>query len=966
MSWIRWASALAACLALIFLCSCSGSSSQISITLTTPNAVLTVDEGGTLQFTAAVGGDTKNEGVKWCLTSTEAGCFGVSKQSNCSGTGTLLGNCGTLSNNTSFTVTYTAPAIASTTASTTITLTAISNADPGVTKTATIIVVPPPLFTVTTCNPPSPPNGTPCVLPNGANGVPYTQTISFTGGVSPYMLSNTGLPACLKLVYSTTSGTATINGTPCGSGTTTFNVTVTDSGGAVPVTQSYQITVTPPPTLSITTTSLPPGVYGVPYSTTIVADGGVAPLTFTVTPTPAGSLPAGEIAGLPPGLSVNTTTGQISGTPTQQAITYPATYSIEVQVKDSSLPAPGQVAPATPLMLSITIEPPTPLSITTSGPDLAAGMTATGYNVGLTATGGVAPYTWSIVHGQLPAGLRIDSSGVISGTPILVGTSTFTVQVADSESIPATSTKQFTIQITAGTKNNTLLSGQYTFIFNGFDKNGSVTIVGSLTTDGNGNITLGSESVSRVSSFVTGAAVTGTYSIDSSGDGRGTMELIATIGTTQPLTVTTDYHLVLDSNGEARFFQDNSTATNTDTLQTHGEGILKPVSGSPFSASSFSGDYSFLFAGQDSSQKRAALAGTVHATSSGGLVPATGDLNDAGTFDGGSSPPQAFSMNGSYSLVSSTNQGALTLTFAPSTTTPQITLQFIFYFVSPSDLVFVECDVNSTPPSPANSCETGTPAGFRLGGEMLLQQPTTVFNQTVLAGSSVASGIANNGGNSDIFIGFLNAPICNSSNSISLDYDENNGGTVTSPSFSGTCSVDTSGHVAFTGLGSAVASTRLAAAYLTGPGSGFLIGSDSNVTTGTLEQQSGAPFADASIIGGYTLSAPYIAEPSVPNVIGQVAFDGLGDIVQTDSSGDTVSQIDEIDAPATSAPNLAQPLSASFSTLASDGRGTMLANSPVPAGFPTNSIFYIVSANGIRILPTDSGNQHPNLILLDH
>ena len=52
----------------------------------------------------------------------------------------------------------------------------------------------------------------------------------------------------------------------------------------------------------------------------------------------------------------------------------------------------------------------------------------------LTAAGGVAPYTWAITAGSLPAGLALDpATGIISGVPNgAAGTSSFTVTVSDN------------------------------------------------------------------------------------------------------------------------------------------------------------------------------------------------------------------------------------------------------------------------------------------------------------------------------------------------------------------------------------------------------------------------------------------------------------------------------------------------------------------------------------------------------
>ena len=71
---------------------------------------------------------------------------------------------------------------------------------------------------------------------------------------------------------------------------------------------------------------------------------------------------------------------------------------------------------------------PPPLAITTNSMPSAKAQNA--YSATLTATGGTAPYSWSLASGSLPAGLSLSSSGgQISGTPSQAGSASFAVQV---------------------------------------------------------------------------------------------------------------------------------------------------------------------------------------------------------------------------------------------------------------------------------------------------------------------------------------------------------------------------------------------------------------------------------------------------------------------------------------------------------------------------------------------------------
>jgi large repetitive protein len=86
----------------------------------------------------------------------------------------------------------------------------------------------------------------------------------------------------------------------------------------------------------------------------------------------------------------------------------------------------------------LTISPPPPLPI---------GACDVSYQETITATGGAAPYTFSVTSGALPPGLSMSpSTGVISGTPT-AGSYTFTITATDSSQTPNTGSQNYTIQV---------------------------------------------------------------------------------------------------------------------------------------------------------------------------------------------------------------------------------------------------------------------------------------------------------------------------------------------------------------------------------------------------------------------------------------------------------------------------------------------------------------------------------------
>jgi hypothetical protein len=84
--------------------------------------------------------------------------------------------------------------------------------------------------------------------------------------------------------------------------------------------------------------------------------------------------------------------------------------------------------------------------ITTSVPAATVG---TPYSAMLTATGGFGPFTWSIVSGTLPSGLRLSPNGVLSGTPTAAVTAQVGVEVVDSSAPARTATTDLDLSVTS-------------------------------------------------------------------------------------------------------------------------------------------------------------------------------------------------------------------------------------------------------------------------------------------------------------------------------------------------------------------------------------------------------------------------------------------------------------------------------------------------------------------------------------
>jgi len=239
------------------------------------------------------------------------------------------------------------------------------------------------------CSKTTPPVITSSGTASGTVGTAFSYQITATD--SPTSFGATGLPAGLTV----NTGSGLISGAPTGPGTSSVTVSATNSGG------------TGGAPLTLTVNAVPPVITSSATAGGTVASSFSYQITATNSPTSFGA------TGLPAGLTVNTGSGLISGTPTGPGISH-----VTVSATNSAGTGSG------PLTLTVTAVPPVITSSAT-----ASGTVGSGFSYQITATN--TPTSFGATG--LPAGVTVNTvSGLISGTPAGVGTSSVTVSATNS------------------------------------------------------------------------------------------------------------------------------------------------------------------------------------------------------------------------------------------------------------------------------------------------------------------------------------------------------------------------------------------------------------------------------------------------------------------------------------------------------------------------------------------------------
>ena len=342
--------------------------------------------------------------------------------------------------------------------------------------------------------------------------------ISTSGGTAPlnFAITSGTLPTGLSLDTSTgvISGTIPV---PEGNNNFGFSISVTDATGRS-ANKSYSGTVDPKDTvLELVSNLFSPITAGISYSYPLSAAGGVLPYTFSIS---GGALPAG--------LSLDPTTGVISGTPPLTSGEEAFSVSIAVtdhisQTQSAAFVGNVQSIPVSAVQIVSTIVP-----------GIMVGTVSTGVSV----FGGLTPLTFAIVGGALPTGLALDTStGAITGTlPLSAGNANYGFSISVTESTGSTATGSFTGIIDPGTHLLAMVTTQVPNFTAGIPYNFPVTVVGGSPpydfTISAGGLPIGTSMSQGI------GLITGTPSITSAGAAYSfTIRVTDTLSQVQTLSV---------------------------------------------------------------------------------------------------------------------------------------------------------------------------------------------------------------------------------------------------------------------------------------------------------------------------------------------------------------------------------------------------------------------------------------------
>lgn len=635
---------------------------------------------------------------------------------------------------------------------------------------------------------------------------------------------------------------------------------------------------------------------------------------------------------------------------TQATFTAPVTVTASYYV---TITATSIAFPTETNSVKITVQPPQPLKITTTS--LPNGTLNVLYQTTtLQATGGVQPYTWSILSGTLPAGLMLAPNGTISGTPTgtTTGTSTIKFQVADAETPPMMQNTSLSITIT------NLLTGNYAFEFNGFNSHGAVVAAGTFTSDGVSKISGGVGDFNTVAGPPTTnntlETFTGTYTLGS--DNRGTLTLTTSASGTLIYAFALDSQglhgrlVELDSSGNrgsGEITQQSASATTCASSTLSGAGPLGAdfVIGVTGTETGFGGAASgpFAVAGRFTAEVPANSStpgtidnGEVDANAPSSVQPIAPDTTFSGTF-------QTSSQASRCTMSVSQQIGNMDFAVYPITVSNGlVTLAYI-----------VETDTVSV----------GTP--FLSAGKLVHQTgyPFVNANQSFTTNATAVGGLAGpiipSGQAAYVPFAAIAEVQTTGGGGFNLALVENINGTVASA-----LGTNVIGATFGTGDSYGRVDTNLLTPidpvfYVINSNEALCILENVDAPVlGILEPQSAGPFTTGTIAGSL------IQGTSTPSTTVVQNYSGVVSLTSTGATTGTLTGTEDLSTTSANSPGL--NVSGSYaltSTGQTDGSGSLnLTQTPPPPMF--NGAFFIVSPTKAVMITTTAGDTNPVLTVL--
>jgi len=629
------------------------------------------------------------------------------------------------------------------------------------------------------------------------------------------------------------------------------------------------------------------------------------PMISTISPTSA-------VAGAPFTLTINGTNfvaaSMVNFGGTAPTTTFVSAVQLTVAIPAAAIPSAGTAtvivtnpAPgggtSNAVNFTITKTPPLPVAVAVSptSATVQAGREQQ-FIATVSPIGANQAVTWS-VSGSSCTGTScgmIDTTGKYTAPATVPNPPTVLVTATPVADSTKADTATVTITSAAANPNNAKLSGQYAFLFSGFNGAGPLSVVGSFTADGSGNLIAGNTDVTVFGGTKTNQGLTNsTYSVDS--DNSGTMTLNTAVNFPAH-SFSFTFSFALDSFSSLGVAA-GGHLVETDSTQQTVTGFFVKQDPAAFSTGAISGGYAFGLsaAGTGLGSNLTAVLGRF--TASNGLFSA-GQVDLLPSTPG--PPPADQPFEGTYS-VDGTGRGEATLNISGQPNP----LGLILYVVSSGESIWMDTD---------GSGATG----------IALQQSGAPFTTNSLKGTSVfgAAGGDFAPGNgyeqNDVNVGEFQF---DGMGNLTVTGDENYFG-IPMPGelISGTYAVDSNG------LGRGVMNYACGSNpfYLVSPGKGFILTGCDVFQFGMFEEQTGAPFSNASFSGNYALGTlPLFPGLDTSFVAGVLAADGAGNL-----SGRS----------AIAAGN--QTFTGTYLVDAS-GRVTLAITST--SGTPSNMVFYLIS-----------------------